>query len=75
MSEHAWRPMSEAPRDGSSFDVKCRSEDGVEVVVHDLHFAPRSMWKFRRDLILWGAKNPLSPYLTPIGWRSRSGHG
>lgn len=69
-----WRPMSEAPRDGSKFDVLCRSPEGVEVQVLDLHYGPKPMRK-RPDgsiddtLILWGRHNFLSPHLTAIGWR------
>lgn len=62
-----WRPMEEAPRDGTIFDVLCRSSEGEEVVVKELKYAYAPMDKSK--LILWGAKNFLSPYLKPIGWR------
>lgn len=64
-----WRPMSEAPRDGTVFDVKCRSKAGIEIVVPDLKYARASMDKTK--FILWGSQNFLSPYLEPIGWKPK----
>lgn len=70
MTDDDWKPMHEAPRDGSVFEVKCRSKDGVEVIVPNIKFghAPMDKTKF----ILWGNQNFLSPYLEPLGWRKKS---
>lgn len=62
--------MATAPRDGTVFDVLCRSQDGIEIVVPELKFAHAPMDKSK--LILWGKQNFLSPYLTPLGWRPRT---
>jgi len=64
-----WHPMETAPRDGTVFDVLCKSPRGIEVVVPELKYAHAPMDKSK--FILWGAKNFLSPYLTPIGWKPR----
>lgn len=65
-----WQSMETAPKDGTTFDVLCKSKDGVEVVVPELKYghAPMDKTKF----VLWGTKNMLSSYLTPIGWKERS---
>lgn len=65
-----WKPMATAPRTGSSFDVKCVSKDGVEKVIENLHYAYPPMG--RGEMILWGAQNFLSPYMTPLAWRPRA---
>jgi hypothetical protein len=64
-----WLPMDTAPRDGTVFDVLCKSKDGIEVIVPELKYghAPMDKTKF----ILCGTHNFLSPYLTPTGWRPR----
>lgn len=65
-----YRPMDTAPRDGSSFDVLCKSKDGIEVEVKHLHYGPKPMdAKDFTQLILWGKHNFLSPCLIPIGWK------
>lgn len=64
-----WLPMNTAPRDGTTFDVLCRSQHNIEVVVPELKFGHAPM--DRTKLILWGSQNFLSPYLTPLGWRPR----
>lgn len=71
MNHNEWMPMDKAPRDGSKFDVKCISQEGVEVIVEELFYGYKPM---RSDdtMILWGKQNFLSPYLTPVGWRYRS---
>ncbi len=63
-----WQPMDTAPKDGSILDVKCKSEDGVEIVVKELFYAFKPM-RIDDTMILWGKNNFLSPYLTPIEWR------
>lgn len=67
LSTVPWQPMETAPKTGSSFDVKCRTPEGYEVVIVDLHYGPPSMGK--GPLMLWGNHNFLSPYFTPIAWR------
>ena len=71
MTDAEWKDMASAPRDGTIFDVLCRSKDNVEIVVPGLKFAHAPMDKTR--LILWGTTNFLSPYLTPLGWKPRGG--
>ncbi len=67
MSE--WKPIETAPKDGTVFDVLCRSKDGVEITVPELKYGHAPMDKSR--MILWGSQNFLSPYLEPISWRPR----
>jgi hypothetical protein len=62
-----WQPMDTAPRDGSPFDVKCETATGSRPVVENVHYGHRPMNKTK--MILWGEKNFLSPYFTPIAWR------
>lgn len=65
-----WLPMSDAPRDGSSFDVLCVGKGGTKVIARDLHYGHRPMGtRSLKSMILWGKHNFLSPYLTPIGWK------
>lgn len=69
--ELKYEPMETAPRDGTNFNVKCTTPTGVEVLVVEIHYGPKSMGKHDKsgELILWGRHNFLSTYLTPIGWR------
>lgn len=67
--DNPWREMADAPRNGGSFDVLCRHEQGREFVVPNLHYAFPPMG--RGEMILWGTQNFLSPYLTPLKWRPR----
>lgn len=62
--------MKTAPHDGSSFDVLCRSQTGIEVVVPNLHYGFKPM-RDDNEMILWGKTNFLSPYLIPLGWKPR----
>lgn len=67
-SHEVWRLMASAPRDGSSLDVACRTRDGRDCVVENLHYAFPPMG--RGEMILWGNRNFLSPYFTPLRWRA-----
>lgn len=68
-----YRPMEEAPRDGSDFDVMCISKNGFMIEIKQLHYAYKPMFKYdpKQEMILWGTKNFLSSYLTPLGWKPR----
>lgn len=67
-----WQRMETSPTDGTVFDVLCVSEAGIEIVVPELKWARRPIGK---GLILWGTNNPLSSYLSPIGWKPRVSKG
>lgn len=72
MTSSEWQPMETSPRDGSKFDVLCKSEAGVEIAVAEIHWGYKPMdAKGKGDMILWGKHNFLSPYLTAIGWKPR----
>ena len=67
--EEPWRPMAEAPRDGSAFDCLVESKAGTRVTAV-LHYGYKPMRdRGKPEMILWGRHNFLSSFLTPIGWR------
>jgi hypothetical protein len=68
-----WRPMDQAPRDGTPFTLLAKSKDGVEVIVLNIKYGHASMDKTK--LILWGNQNFLSPYLEPLGWKPQESKG
>lgn len=62
-----WFKMDTAPRDGTVFDLLCKSKENVEVIVPNIKYGHAPMDKTR--LVLWGNQNMLSSYLEPLGWR------
>jgi len=56
--------MSTFPKDGTACDVVCK----YETVAEEIRWSRSPMDGTSR---LVGKVNPLSPYLTPVGWRPR----